>query len=84
MVVIRIIRKLQTLSRSGQLHVHHFTNGGRWAVCHHDNFVGKQNSFIDIMGNHNDGVIELRLDVHQRVLQVRTSQGIKRTERFIH
>src|SRR5699024_9100642 len=57
-------------------------NLGAW--LQDQNAVAKLDGLIDVVGDYDDGLAKLRLDIDQFVLQTRTSNRVYCTERLIH
>jgi hypothetical protein len=67
-VVLQVIRKRDPFPRPRKINAQYFTDGGGGPVGHHDDSIGQQDRFIDIVGDHDDGIAQGRLDLHERVL----------------
>ena len=68
---------------TGQVHLHDVANPGVWPVRHHHNAVGKQDRFIDIMGDANGGHVGPVPHFHQDILQFPSGQTVEHAKGFV-
>ena len=82
-VVLRVVvhGAACAVTRHGVLH--NFCNSCTRTVAHQHDFVGQQNRFIHIVGNHNGGYFFLVPDFNKDILKFASGQRIQHPERFV-
>src|SRR5512144_1051744 len=65
-----IARELEPLARARQRHLQHLADPRAWPVGHHHDAVRQEYGLVDVVGDHQDGVAELLVQGHHRVLEV--------------
>ena len=53
-------------------------------IGHHDDAVGEQHGFVDIVRDHDRGIAEPAVDLHDAFLQMRPCQRVERAEWLVH
>jgi hypothetical protein len=75
--------KLDAPPRPRQGHGQDLADRRRGPVGHHDDAVRQQHGLIDIVGDHDHGIVEPGVDRHHLVLEMGPGQRVERAERFI-
>lgn len=60
-----------------------FRDTGERAVAHEKNAIRQQNRLVDIVGDHEDGLLCLSNDGQQLILDRAPGEGVQCTERFV-
>src|SRR5712672_2959977 len=81
--VLLVARKCDAVARARQVDGEDPADRRRGSVGHHDDAVGEQHRFVDVVRDHEDRAARGRDDPHQFVLEVRPRQGVERPERLI-
>jgi len=71
------------LARPRKFHLEHITDFGFGAIRHHDDAVGEKERLIDIMRDHERGLLVLAPEFDEHLLQFIAREGIQHAERFI-
>ncbi len=83
MVIPAVVRQLNAVARTRQIDREDLADRRRRTVGHHQHPIREQHRFINVVGDHDDGGIELLLDMHHRVLEVGAGQRIQGAEGLI-
>ncbi len=84
MVEGRILRQAEAIPGSRQIYLEHGAQGGGGTVAHHQDAIREQHRLVHIMSDHDDGVAQTALDLHQGILHLGTGEGVERPERLVH
>ena len=83
-VVVGVFDDFSPVARTRDCDLDTFGNTRVRSVCHQQDAVGQQDRLVDIVRDHEHGLMRGGADFHQFFLNVATSQRIERAERFIH
>ena len=71
------------LQQAAPVRPHRFRDAGEGPVRHEKDAIGQQNGFIDVVGDHEDGLFRLAPDLNQLFLDCAAGQCVERAERFV-
>ena len=82
--VVRVFGQLDAVARPLEVDAQDLADRRRRAVGHHDDAVGEQHRFVDVVGHHHDRALGAGDDLQQLVLQVRAGQRVEGAEGLVH
>ena len=82
-VIHRLLAQAQPVARPLEGHVENVAHRRRRAVGHHDDAVGEQQCFVDVMGDHQDGLLLLSAQTNHLVLQLHAGDQVEQAERLV-
>ena len=73
----------QSVARTFKRHRNDFTDGGGGTVGHQHDAIGEQQRFIDVVGDHEHGLVRFGAELNQLVLQLHARDDIKKAKRLV-